>query len=59
MGKKRWIQIAESFREQQQAREAMVFLQSYGIPASLSVKISRLYGERTPEVIRQNPYRLC
>ena len=59
IGKKRWIQIAESFREQQQAREAMVFLQSYGIPASLSVKISRLYGERAPEVIRQNPYRLC
>ena len=59
MGKKRWIQIAESFREQQKAREAMVFLQSYGIPASLSVKISRLYGDRTPEVIRANPYRLC
>ena len=37
----------------------MVFLQSYGIPANLSVKISRLYGERTPDVIRQNPYRLC
>ena len=59
MGKKRWIQIAESFREQQQAREAMIFLQSYGIPPNLSVKISRLYGERTPEVIRANPYRLC
>lgn len=59
MGKKRWIQIAESFREQQQAREAIVFLQSYGVPASLSTKISRLYGERTPEVIRANPYRLC
>lgn len=59
MGKKRWLQIAESFREQQKAREAMVFLQSYGIPANLSVKISRLYGDRTPEVIRANPYRLC
>lgn len=59
MGKKRWMQIAESFREQQQARESMIFLQSYGIPANLSVKISRLYGERTPAVIRANPYRLC
>ena len=59
MGKKRWKQIAESFREQQKAREAMVFLQSYGIPANLSVKISRLYGESTPDVIRSNPYRLC
>lgn len=59
MGRKRWMQIADSFREQQGAREAMVFLQSYGIPANLSVRISRLYGDRTPEVIRANPYRLC
>ncbi|MGN0794320.1 MAG: ATP-dependent RecD-like DNA helicase [Aristaeellaceae bacterium] len=59
MGKKRWIQIAEAYREQQGAREAMVFLQSYGIPATLAVKISRLYGDRTPTVIRENPYRLC
>lgn len=59
MGKKRWRQIAESYREQAGAREAMVFLQTYGIPAALSVKISKLYGERTPAVIRENPYRLC
>lgn len=59
IGKKRWIEIAESFREQQGARQAMVFLQSYGIPPTLSVKISKLYGERTPELIRENPYRLC
>ncbi len=59
MGKKRWKQIAEAFREQQTAREAMVFLQTYGVPATLSVKISKLYGERTPAVVRQNPYRLC
>ena len=59
MGKKRWIQVAENFREQQGAREAMVFLQSYGVPASLAVRISKLYGERTPQVIREDPYRLC
>lgn len=59
MGRKRWKQIAECFQEQQAARQAMVFLQTYGIPATLSVKISKLYGERTPEMIRSNPYRLC
>ncbi len=59
MGKKRWRQIAEAFREQEGARAAMVFLQTYGIPAALSIKISKLYGERTPAVIRENPYRLC
>ena len=59
MGKKRWKQIAESYREQEGARTAMVFLQTYGIPATLSIKISKLYGERTPAIIRENPYRLC
>lgn len=59
MGRKRWRQIAESFSEQRQTREAMVFLQSYGIPPTLSVKISRLYGDRTQDVLRNNPYRLC
>lgn len=58
MGRRRWRQIAENFQEQQAAREAMVYLQSYGIPARLALKISRLYGDRTPEVIRANPYRL-
>ena len=59
MGKKRWKQIAEAYREQEGARTAMVFLQTYGIPANLSIKISKLYGERTPAIIKENPYRLC
>ena len=59
MGKKRWKQIAEAYREQEGARTAMVFLQTYGIPATLSIKISKLYGERTRQMIQENPYRLC
>ncbi len=59
MGRKRWKQIAEAYREQEGARTAMVFLQTYGIPATLSIKISKLYGDRTPALIRENPYRLC
>ena len=59
IGKKRCAMISESFQEQQSARRAMVFLQSYGIPATLAVKISKFYGDRTPDVIRQDPYRLC
>lgn len=59
IGEKRAAMIAESFLEQQGARRAMVFLQSYGIPPALAVKISRVYGDRTPEVIREDPYRLC
>ena len=59
MGKKRCKQIAEAYREQQGAREAMVFLQTYGIPATLALKISKMYGDRTRAVVNENPYRLC
>ena len=59
IGKKRCAMISESFREHQSARRAMVFLQSYGIPPALAVKISKFYGDQTPDIIRQDPYRLC
>ena len=59
IGKKRAAMIAESFLEQQSTRRAMVFLQSYGISPALAIRISRHYGDRTPEIVRENPYRLC
>ena len=58
IGRKRAAQLAESFREQYAAREAMVFLQSYGVPPNLAVKISKLYGADAQRKIRENPYRL-
>jgi len=59
IGEKRMALISESFREHQGARRAMIFLQSYGVPAALAVKIGKYYGDRTPEIIREDPYRLC
>lgn len=58
IGKKRAAQLAESFREQYAAREAMVFLQSYGVSPTLAVKISKAYGADAQRKIRENPYRL-
>lgn len=58
IGKKRAAQIAQSFLEQEQSRQAVVFLQSYGIPVTYAVKISKLYGDRAPAIIRENPYKL-
>ena len=58
IGKKRAAQLAKSFQEQYGAREAMVFLQSYGVPPSLAVRISRIYGADAQRKIRENPYRL-
>ena len=59
IGPKRMGLIAESFREHQSTRQAMIFLQSYGIPAALAIRIGKFYGDRTPEIVRQDPYRLC
>ena len=59
IGKKRCEMIAESFREQLTVRQALVFLQSYGVPSALAVKIAGYYQERTQEVVQSNPYQLC
>ena len=58
IGPKRAKMIMESYAEQAQQREAMVFLQSYGVTPNLAVKIFKRYGESVQQVIRQNPYRL-
>ena len=58
IGPKRAKMIMESYAEQAQQREAMIFLQSYGVTPSLAVKIFKQYGENVKQVIRQNPYRL-
>ena len=59
IGKKRAAMISESFLEQQGARRALIFLQSYGVPPALAVRIGKLYGDKTPEMVREDPYRLC
>ncbi|MBE5787851.1 MAG: ATP-dependent RecD-like DNA helicase [Clostridiales bacterium] len=58
IGRKRAAQLAESFREQYAVREAMVFLQSYGVSPALAVKIGKVYGSDAQRKIRENPYRL-
>ncbi len=59
IGRKRAEMIAESFAARQGARQAIIFLQSYGVPAALAVRISEFYGERTRDVVLEDPYRLC
>lgn len=58
IGKKRVGIIMDSYAKQYQMREAMVFMQSYGISPSLSMKIFKKYGEHSQKVINENPYRL-
>ena len=53
------VSIANQFNEKQQMRQAMIFLQDYGISMNMAVKIYRYYKEEIYEVLRKNPYRLA
>ena len=58
IGGKKLQQIAESFREQREMKEVMLFLQKYDITSALGVKIYKKYGSETMSKLRENPYRL-
>lgn len=51
--------IYRQFEEKREMRQAMIFLQQYGISNQLAVKIYQYYRERMYEIMRQNPYRLA
>lgn len=51
-------EIFEQFQEKRAMRDAMLYLQRYGITTNLAVKIYKQYGERMQEVLETNPYRL-
>lgn len=53
------VSVASQFHEKQEMRQAMLFLQEYGISMNLAVKIYRYYGQEMYEVIQKNPYRLA
>lgn len=51
--------IYEQYNEKREMREAVIFLQKYGISNQLAVKIYNEYKEEVYSVIKTNPYRLA
>lgn len=51
--------ISEQVEEKKEMRQAMMFLQEYGISMSLAVKIYQEYGPRLYTIIKENPYQLA
>lgn len=52
-------EIAYQVNEKRDLRQAMIFLQQYGITMNLAVKIYQAYGQEVYTIIRENPYRLA
>ena len=53
------MDISAQVEEKRDLRQAMLFLQQYGITMNLAVKIYRHYGQRMYSVIQENPYQLA
>ena len=51
--------IAEQVEDKKDMRQAMMFLQNYGITMNLAAKIYQEYGPTLYGIIRENPYRLA
>ena len=52
-------QIAAQVAEKRDLREAMIFLQQFGISLNLAVKIYEQYGQDVYTIVRTNPYRMA
>ena len=51
--------ISDQMEEKKDMRQAMIFLQEYGISMNLAAKIYQEYGPRMYGIIKENPYRLA
>ena len=52
-------EIAIQVEEKKEMRQAMIFLQKYGITTTLAVKIYQHYGTNVYRIIEENPYQLA
>ena len=51
--------ISGQMEEKREMRQAMMFLQEYGISMKLAVKIYQEYGPKLYGIVKENPYRLA
>ncbi len=59
IGKKRIRMIEKAWDEQKEIREVMLFLQTHDVSSGYATKIFKRYGDRSIQVVRENPYRLA
>ncbi|MCD2493098.1 ATP-dependent RecD-like DNA helicase [Lacrimispora sp. NSJ-141] len=53
------LELGSQVAEKRDMRQAMLFLQKYGISLNLAAKIFKEYGSELYTIIEQNPYRLA
>lgn len=52
-------EIAVQVEEKKDMRQAMIYLQKYGIATTLAAKIYQYYGQKIYRVLEENPYQMA
>lgn len=58
ISKKKAMQISVAFNEIKKMQNSVMFLQGYNISTNMAIKIYNIYGDKTIERVKVNPYRL-
>ncbi len=59
ISEKKAREIAAQLEDKKGTRDAMMFLQKYGITNTMAIKIYRQYGTEIYGILQENPYRLA
>lgn len=59
IGKVRVERIKHSWQEQKEIKNIMLFLQSHEVSTSHATKIFKTYGNKSIQIVQENPYRLA
>ena len=59
VGKKRRLEIKESWRTQKAIHGIMVFLHEHGISTARAVRIFKTYGDQAEDILRKDPYQIA
>lgn len=51
-------EISDKFRELKNIQNAIMFLQGYQITTNMALKIFDIYGDKTIDIVKKNPYKL-
>lgn len=59
IGQKRVDRIKQSWNDQKEIKNIMLFLQSHDVSTSHATKIYKTYGNESIKIVQENPYRLA
>ncbi|ERK32133.1 SF1B family DNA helicase RecD2 [Clostridium intestinale] len=59
IGEKKFLLIKESYEEQKELKNIIIFFQTHGVTTNQCIKIYKRFGTDSINIVKENPYILC